>query len=70
MKHKAQSMKMSTSKPNEVWYVDLGASNHMMSQEEWLSYLEKLEQPGVVETGDVSAHPIEHVSDVPLSHFS
>ena len=52
MKHKANSMKKSTSKPNEVWYIDSGASNHMMSHEEWFSYLKKPEQPGFVETGD------------------
>mgnify|MGYP007109628935 FL=1 len=43
MRHKANSMKASSSKPNEVWYVDSGASNHMKSHEEWFSYLEKPE---------------------------
>ena len=40
-------MKASMSKPNEVWYVDSGVSNHMTSHKEWFSYLEKPEQPGV-----------------------
>ena len=40
----------------------------MMSHEEWFSYLEKSEQPGVVETGDDTPHTIEHVGEVPLSH--
>ena len=31
MKYKANSMKMSISKPNEVWYVDSSASNHTLS---------------------------------------
>ena len=50
MKHKVNSMKASTSKLNEVWYVDFGVSNRMKSHEEWFSYLEKLEKPGFVET--------------------
>ena len=50
IKHKENSMKARTSKLNEVWYVDSGASHHMTSHEEWFSYLEKLEKPGFVET--------------------
>ena len=68
MKHKANSMKKTTSGPEEVWYVDSGASNHMTSHEEWFSFLEKPEQPGIVETGDDTPHPIVHVGEVPLSH--
>ena len=67
MKHKANSMVVNTSKPNEVWYVEYRASNHITSHEEWFSYLEKPEQPGVVEIGD-TPHTIEHVRDVRLSH--
>ena len=48
--------------------VDYGALNHMTSHEEWFSYLQKLEQLGVVETGDDTPHPIEPVKDVPLIH--
>ena len=54
MKHKANSMVVNTSKPNEVSYVDSGVSNHMISHEEFFSYLEKLEQPRVVETKPVT----------------
>ena len=61
-------MAMNTSKPNEVWYVDSGASNNMTSHEEWFSYLEKPDQPGVVEIGDDTPHTIEHVGEVPLNH--
>ena len=68
MKHKANSMKARTLKPNEIWYVDSGASNHMTSHEEWVSYLERPEQPGVIETGDVTPHTIENVGEVPLNH--
>ena len=57
-----------TSKPNEVWYGDSGASNHMTSHEEWFSYLEKPEKPGVVKTGDDTPHTIQRVREVPLSH--
>ena len=66
MKHKANSMAMNTSKLNEVWYVDSEASNHMMSHEEWFSYLEKPEKPGVVETGIDTPNTIKHVGEVPL----
>ena len=41
----------------------------MTSHEEWFSYLEKLEKPGVVEIGDNTLHPIKHVNEVPLSHI-
>ena len=68
VKHMANSMKKTTSQSDEVWYVDSRASNHMMSHEEWFSYLEKPEQPGVVETGNETLHPIEHVGEVPLTH--
>ena len=65
MKHKANSMKESTSKPNEVWYVDAKASNHMTSDVEWFSYSEKPEQQGIVETGDDTPHTIKHVGISP-----
>ena len=67
-RHKANSMKKTTPKSDEVWYVDSGASNHMKSHNEWFSYLEKSEQPGVVATGDDTPHPIENVGEVSLSH--
>ena len=61
-------MVVNTSKPNEVWYVDSGASNHMTSHKEWFSYLEKPEKQGVFEIGDDNPHTIEHVGEVPFSH--
>ena len=66
-RHEANSMKKTTPKLDEVWYVDSGASNHMMSHKEWFSYLEKPEQPRVVATGDDTPHSIENVGEVPLS---
>ena len=68
MKHGENSMKKTTPKSDEVWYVDSGALNHMTSHEEWFSYLEKPEQLEVVKKGDDTLHPIEHVGEVPLSH--
>ena len=62
-------MAANTSKTNEPWYVDSGALNHMMNHEEWFSYLEKMEQLGVVETNDNNPHPIKHIKEVPLSHI-
>ena len=52
---------------NDVWYVDSGASNHMTSHGEWFKDMHDPEQPGFVETGDDTAHPIAHVGNVPLS---
>ena len=69
MKHKANLMKKTTSKSEEVWYVDSRASNHMKSYEEWFSFLEKLEQTGVVGIRDDTPHPIVHVREVPLSYI-
>ena len=40
-RHEAKSMKQTTPRSDEVWYVDPGASNHMTSHKEWFSYLEK-----------------------------
>ena len=44
MRHEEKSMKKTTPKSNEVWYVDSGASNHMTCHKERFSYLEKPEQ--------------------------
>ena len=67
-RHEANSMKQTTPRSDEVWYVDLGASNHMTSHKELFSYLEKPMQPGVVATGDDTPHSIANVREVPLSH--
>ena len=39
-RHEANSMKQTTPRSDEVWYVDSGASNHMTSHE-WFSYMER-----------------------------
>ena len=68
MRHRANSMITSVSQPDDVWFVDSGASNHMTSHQEWFMNLREPERPGVVETGDDSTHMIEHIGDVALSN--
>ena len=57
---RANSMKASnptnTSSSENVWFVDSGASNHMMSHEDWFRELRKLERPSYVETRDDTIH--------------
>jgi hypothetical protein len=60
-------VKQNAPRPDEVWYLDSGASNHMTRHKEWFSYLEKPKNPGVVSTGDDTPHPIANVGEVPLS---
>ena len=52
---------------DDVWYVDMGASNHMTSFGEWFREMKDSETPGYVETGDDTTHPIAHIGKVPLS---
>ena len=53
MKHSAKSMSASTStsalNPEDVLFVDSGASNHMTSHKEWFCELREPERPGYVE---------------------
>ena len=69
MKHRENSMSASTSnsalKPEDVWFVDSGASNHMTSHKEWFLELREPERPGYVETRDDTTHPIRHIGNVP-----
>ena len=55
------------SNTSDVWYVDLGASNHMTHHKNWFNKLRAPEKPGYVKRGDDTLHPIEHVGKVPLS---
>ena len=52
---------------DNVWYVDLGASNHMTNHGEWFKEMQTLQNPGYVETGDDTTHPIAHKGNVPLA---
>ena len=59
MQHMLNSVSENVSKCSEnVWYVDLGALNHMISHGEWFKDLQTLENPSFVETSDNTAHPI------------
>ena len=50
-----------------VWYVDLGASNHMKHCNEWFKEMQVVEKPGYVKIGDDTTHDIAHTSNVPLA---
>ena len=38
----------------------------MMSHQEWFRDLRTPDQPGYIETGDDTLHPIRHIGDVPF----
>lgn len=62
------SVSKNVSKYSEnVWYVDLGASNYMTSHGEWFQEFQTLENLGFVETSDDTPHSIAHIGNVPLS---
>ena len=68
MQHMSNTMSANVSKcVNNVWYVDSGASNHMTSHGEWFKDMQTLQNPGYVEIGDDTAHPIAHTENVPLA---
>ena len=58
------STSTSALKPEEVWFVDSGASNHMTYYKEWFLELRELERPVYVETEDDTTHPIRHIGNV------
>ena len=70
MKHEAHSMSAlvstNASTPNNIWFVDSGALNHMTSHANWFRELWKPESPGYVKTGDDTTHPIQHIGNVPF----
>ena len=67
MHHMVNSMIENATDCKNVWFVDGGASNHMMSHGEWFSDVKNLEKPSYVETSDDTAHPITQASKVPLA---
>jgi hypothetical protein len=52
---------------NNVWYVDSGASNHVISHGEWFRNTKDLKTPRFVEIGDDTTHPITQIGKVPFS---
>ena len=67
----ANSMSASTStsalNPEDVWFVDSSASDHMTYHKEWFRELREPERPGYVKTGDDTTHPIWHINNVPFN---
>ena len=57
VQHMTNSM-ISVEESNNVWYVDSGASSHMIGHVEWMQDTCKMEKLGFVETGDDTTHPI------------
>ena len=47
--------------------MDLDSSNHMTSHGEWFKDMKTLQNPGYVEIGDDTMHPIAHTGNVPLT---
>jgi hypothetical protein len=43
---------------NNIWYVDFGASNHMISHGKWFRNTRDLKILGFVKNGDDITHPI------------
>ena len=70
MRHRADPMSASnltnTSNSEDVWFVDSGTSNHMMSHEEWFFELRTPNRPIYVETRDDTTHMIWHVGNFPF----
>ena len=62
MRHRVNSMMVSdsasTSKSEDVWFVDFGASHHMTSHQEWFRDLRTPDRPGYIKTGDDTLYPI------------
>ena len=61
------SMIENTADNKNVWFVNVGASNHVTSHGEWFNDVKNLEKLGYVEIGDDTTHPITQVGKVPLA---
>ena len=70
MRHRENSMSACTStnnsNPEDVWFINSGASNHMTSHHEWLQDLRESDRLGYVETVDDTTHRNRHVGNVPF----
>lgn len=68
MQHMINTIYENVSKCGDnVWYMDLGSSNHVNSQGERFKKLQTLQNPGFVETGGDTTHPIVHTRNVLLT---
>ena len=56
MQHQVNTMTTRTYQPDDDWFVDSRASNHIRSHQEWFMNLREHERPSMVETGDDSTH--------------
>ncbi len=52
---------------NNVWYVEYGASNHMISHGEWFRDIKDLKTLRFVKINDDTTHPITQIGKVLLS---
>ena len=70
MRHNANSTSASTStsalNPEDVWFVDSSASNHMTSNKEWFRELQGPEKLGYVEPREDTTHPLGHIGNIPF----
>ena len=60
------SASTSASNPEDVWFINSGASNHMTSHEEWFRDLRELDRPKYVEIRDDTTHLTRHIGNVPF----
>ena len=67
MQHMVNSMTNNAADCKNVWFVDLSASNYMISHGERFSDVRNLEKLGYIKTGDDTTHPIAHIGKVPLA---
>ena len=69
MRHRVNSMMVfdstSTSKSEDVCFIDSSASHHMTSHQEWFCDLRTPDRPSYIETRDDTKHPIRHIDKVP-----
>ena len=64
MQHMMSTMSTNVSHCGDnVWYVDLGASNHMTNHGQWFKDMQILDNRGYVETDDDTLHPIAHTGN-------
>ena len=58
---------MNPTNTHDVWYVNLGASNHMTYHGEWFKDVKNWDMPRYVEIRDDTTRPISHIENAPLA---